>query len=399
MRPVVIATCLLALIGCETQNEQPANNAPGQFHLPSARNAAEIGTTGNIRPIFFFNDQMPTGVTVSHTSRIFVCYPRWGDRVNFTVAELRNGQEIPYPTPEINRADINRPADTFISVQSVVLDPVDRLWVLDTGSINFQPVLPNGPKLVQIDLDLNRVVQKIQFPSNVVLPTTYLNDVRFDLTRGRAGYAYITDSSNMGPNGIIVVDLSTGNSWRRLSGHPSTTAQPNFIPYVEGQPLMLREAGRDPKPMNMGSDGIAISANGSRLYYCPLNGRHLYSVSTDALVDPNQSEQQVERTVQDLGDRGFASDGLESDSSGRVYLTDYEHNAIHVRDPSGDYNMIAQDPHLIWPDTMSIANDGYLYVTANQLNRMPRFNNGRDLRQKPYALFRMRLDAQRVQLK
>ena len=62
------------------------------------------------------------------------------------------------------------------------------------------------------------------FPTDVALPTTYLNDVRFDLRRGEAGTAFITDSSDQGPNGIIVVDLATGESWRRLHEHPSTKA-------------------------------------------------------------------------------------------------------------------------------------------------------------------------------
>jgi len=401
-----IAACFfIALSSCESTQEQEnlqrnATEHPSEsIKLATARNATEIGFTNNIKPIFFFKNQMPTGVTVSHTSRIFVCYPRWGDTVNFTVAELRNGQEIPYPDEQINQADLTRPADTFVSVQSVVVDPVNRLWALDTGSINFQPVIPNGPKLVQIDLDTNRIVQVIRFPSTVVLPTTYLNDIRFDLTRGRAGYAYITDSASMGPNGIIVVDLATGESWRRLSGHASTTAQPNFVPYVEGAPLMQREPNHDPRAMTMGSDGIAISADGRELYYCPLSGRYLYAVSTEALINRNLDDAQVASTVRDLGERPFASDGLESDSAGRIYLTDYEHNAIHARELDGKYRMIAQDPHLIWPDTLCVSNDGFLYVTANQLDRMPRFNNGQDLRQRPCALFRMRLDARPVDLK
>ena len=51
---------------------------------------------------------------------------------------------------------------------------------------------------------------------------------------------------------------------------------------------------------------------------------------------------------------------------------------------------------MIWPDSMSIGSDGYLYFTANQLNRQPHFHNGQDLRQQPYALFRVRIDQQPV---
>lgn len=51
------------------------------------------------------------------------------------------------------------------------------------------------------------------------------------------------------------------------------------------------------------------------------------------------------------------------------------------------------------PDTMLIAADGYLYVTANQLHCQARYHRGRDLRRKPYTLFRIRINAQPVLLR
>jgi hypothetical protein len=53
----------------------------------------------------------------------------------------------------------------------------------------------------------------------------------------------------------------------------------------------------------------------------------------------------------------------------------------------------------LWPDTLAVAGDGFLYGTANQLHRQPRFHEGKDLRQKPYVLFRVRIDASPVRLK
>jgi sugar lactone lactonase YvrE len=149
----------------------------------------------------------------------------------------------------------------------------------------------------------------------------------------------------------------------------------------------------------MGSDGIAISADGARLYYCPLGSRKLYSVDTDALANRSLADPEVGATVTDEGDRGGASDGLESDAAGCIYSTNYEHNAILRRDSDGKWETVAHDPRLLWPDTLSLAADGYLYVTANQLHRQARYHNGRDLRRKPYTLFRIRIDAQPVLLR
>jgi sugar lactone lactonase YvrE len=98
---------------------------------------------------------------------------------------------------------------------------------------------------------------------------------------------FITDSSQQGPNGIIVVDLESGESWRRLNDHPSTKAEnlQDFLPIVEGRPFLVKQQdGSVKQAANMGSDGIAISSSGERLYYCPLASRRLYSVSTQALT-------------------------------------------------------------------------------------------------------------------
>ena len=352
---------------------------------------------GALEPVAYFNGAMPTGVTVSHKGRIFVNFPKWGDDVSFTVAEIRKGETVAYPDESINQTNPADQAAALVSVQSVVVDPVDRLWILDTGSPLFQPTKYGGPKLVCVDLKTDQVSKKILFPQDVALPTTYLNDIRFDLRRGSEGMAFITDSAQKGPNGIIVVDLASEQSWRRLHDHHSVKPEElqTFLPIVEGRPFLERQPDGSVKHgASMGSDGIAINADGNRLYYCPLGSRKLYSVDTNALSDQSLKEQEVGATVIDEGDRGGASDGLESDSAGNIYSTNYEHNAILRRSPDKRWETLTHDPRLFWPDTLSLATDGYLYVTANQLHRQARFHKGKDLRRKPYSLFRIRVDAQ-----
>lgn len=376
-----LGLCVLAVVTAAPADESK---------LSSAR------PEGKLELVATFDGPMPTGVTVSQKGRVFVNYPRWGDPVEFTTAEVKDGKATAFP-PDINKYDKARPGETLVSVQSVVVDPADRLWLLDTGSIEFGP--PTGSKLVGVDITTDKVFKVIPFPPEVALKTTYLNDIRFDLRKGTAGVAYITDSSGNGPNGIIVVDLDSGKSRRRLNDHPSTKAVKNFLPIVEGRPLMERKPNVLPKHLSLGSDGIAISHDGKHLYYCPLASRHLYRVPTDALLDEKRSDDEVGKAVDDLGDRGFASDGLESDDKGRIYLTDYEHNAILRRALDGQYETVAHDPRMLWPDTMSVAADGYLYLTANQLHRQKNYQNGKDLREKPYALFRVKVDAGPVLLR
>ncbi|MFB6276466.1 MAG: L-dopachrome tautomerase-related protein [Halothece sp.] len=382
--PIALAV-MLSLVATQTVFSQPLN-------LPQEK------TIGELELVHPFEKMMPTGITLSQSQRQFVNFPRWGDDVPFTVAEIRDGELVPYPNLAINQATPEKPADSFLSVQSVVVDPKNRLWVLDTGRIEFSPSKFGGPKLVGIDLNRNEIFQKILLPRDVALETTYLNDVRFNLQRGEAGMAFITDSSSSGSNGIIVVDLATGESWRRLHNHASTKPEKKFLPIVEGQPLLNRPATGDPNPFAVGADGIAMGGEGKRLYYCPLSSRTLYSVSIDALVNRNLSDEAVADTVINHGGKG-ASDGLESDDQNRIYITDYENNAIHRRSSDGQINTLVHDPRILWPDTLALSNDGYLYFTANQLHRQPNFHQGKDLREKPYSLFRIPVDAQPVQLR
>lgn len=47
-----------------------------QVKLPSER------FFGKFEAVFLFYGAMPTGVTVSETGRIFICFPKWGMTLN-----------------------------------------------------------------------------------------------------------------------------------------------------------------------------------------------------------------------------------------------------------------------------------------------------------------------------
>jgi sugar lactone lactonase YvrE len=355
---------------------------------------------GELEVVHLFHDAMPTGVTVSRGGRIFVNYPRWGDEVPFTVGELRDGQEVPYPNAAFNQPADDTDPDALVSVQSVVVDPIDRLWILDTGRPTWKLGAPGGPKLVCVDLTRDEVVQTITFAPDVALPTTYLNDVRFDLRRGAAGTAFITDSADGAPGAIIVVDLHSGESWRRLHGHPSTLGQgpPDLRVFIEGEQLLNRPPDGPPTPVRVGTDGIALSADGERLFYSAFSSRRLWSVAVEALMD-RESDAAAVAGVIDEGDKGSTGDGMETDAKGRIYITAGERNSVDRLLPDGSWETVVHDPRLLWPDTLSVAVDGYLYVTANQLYRAPGFRRGRDERRRPYALFRTRIDAGPIELR
>lgn len=346
---------------------------------------------GRLERVADIRGAMPTGVAVSASGRIFINFPRWGDHVPFTVAELIHGLPVAFPSATLNApGDVSNQHNRIVSAQSVVIGPSGmHLWIVDTGTIRPQPITYGGPKLIEVDLRTNQVSRTILIEPAALEPKTYLNDVRLLLNHSQGGYAFISDSSAKG--GIIVVDLSSGKSWRRLGDTPFTRSDPDFVPMVEAKVMMVRERGKQPVRFAIGSDGMAVTADGERLFFRPLTSRHLYSIPTNALIDRTIQEQKLQTMVVDHGEVGGASDGLEADASGGIYLTDYEHNAIHrFTGTVASLETIMHSAEAIWPDSLSLADDGYLYFTANQLNRQAIFNHGVDKRMQPYAIFRIK---------
>ncbi len=347
----------------------------------------------NLEIIHRFEMIMPVGVAVTSGGRKFVSYPRWTDKGEWTLAEINDGKEVPYPDGgEFQRGHKTDPRNNLVSLQGLVTDAKDRLWILDTGTVEMKPVQPFTPKLVCIDTKTNAVTKTILFPESVAPEGTYLNDLRIDGRRGEGeGIAYITDSGTTSPNGIICVDLKSGKSWRRLAGHPSTQPDPQFVGKPETGPLYLRPKPGEKSSVRIGSDGISISPDGEFVYYTPLSSRKLYRVKAAALADIGVSDESVNRMVEDLGEKGVA-DGLEEDTEGRIYITDWEKRAITRRGTDGILETLVQDDRLLWPDTLDLGRDGYLYVLTNQLHRQPNYHAGKELRKPPYLLMRIKLE-------
>ncbi|TWJ16556.1 L-dopachrome tautomerase-related protein [Geobacter argillaceus] len=348
---------------------------------PISYNAAEPVPRGALFEYPYFNDQV-TGIAVSEQGRIFVNFPRWDKDPLYSVAELLpDGSLRPYPDNDWNRwgkDEAGHPEAHFICVQSVVVDTDDSLWVLDPASPGFKGVVPGGAKLLKINLTTDTVERVIPFGDAAAPRNSYLNDVRLDPA---GDVAYITDS---GTGAILVVDLASGKSRRLLADHPSTKAEPGYVPIIAGKELR-DENGRVPQ---IHADGIAIDAAGEYLYYHALTARMLYRIKTSFLKDASLSEAQLAGKVEMLAETG-AVDGMVMDSDNNLYFTALEENAVKRYRPDGSIDTIIKDDRIQWPDSMDISPDDYLYFTASQIHRMPRFNYGRDERIIPYKVFKL----------
>src|SRR5947207_3560098 len=189
-----IIVALAALAASTTQPSQRVvtdASAIQRVQLAVAEGGPAVGKRDpKLQPIALFYGAMPAGVAVSRDGRIFVSFP-WDGAAH--VAEIRDGALAPI----LPREDSRR------SIQGMDIDERNRLWLLD----------PGAGRLLAMDLKSNQIGKRIELSQDVRKTSFYANDVRVDARRGKDGFAYISDSVG---GGVIIVDLGSGERWRRL---------------------------------------------------------------------------------------------------------------------------------------------------------------------------------------
>ncbi|MCU0571286.1 MAG: major royal jelly family protein [Oculatellaceae cyanobacterium Prado106] len=377
---VAIATTLILSSTVLTAFTSIARSHSSQSHTQNSSSvkAAEPSLTPVAQ-----SENLWNVVAVSSTGRIFASFPRWLGENSVSVGEVqKDGSIQAFPGNQWNQWQSGRsPAEQFVNVNSVYVDSQDQLWVVNSAAPNFGTVVPGGAKLVQIDLATNQVQRVYRFDAQIAPEKSVLNDVRV-----RDGYAYITES---GLGAIIVVNLQSGEARRLLADHASTKSDPTLVPTVEGREFRNAE-GRVPQTH---ANGLALSPDGQWLYFQPTYGPTLRRVATADLRNPNLSEPELGDRGESIG-RTVAAGGMFMDRRGILYLSSFEDNSITLRCPNGQLKTWVQDDRLLWPDGGSVGSDGYFYFPVAQVHRIPRFNGGTDLTQKPFDLFKVNTSTQ-----
>lgn len=308
-----------------------------------------------------------TGIAISKNDRVFVNFPRWTTDTPVSVAEIINGVIVPYPSKDWNNWDGGSiTKNKFICVQSVFIDDLNRLWVLDPG-YELASDKTKAAHIYIFNLDDNSLTREYFIPADKISENSYLNDLRID---NQLGVAYISDS-NIG--GIIILDLQTGNVRRVLSSHHSTLSEVKQIViegYVRNHPVQ--------------SDGITLDPDKRYLYYCALMGENVYRVPTKTLLNSKLTELQLGGFVEKFAKTG-ANDGIVFDKNGNLYLTSLEKNAISIADKSGLVSELIADEKIKWPDSFAWDSNGNLFFTTSQIH-LPKEKRG------TYKIFKVKLN-------
>jgi sugar lactone lactonase YvrE len=320
-----------------------------------------------------------TGVAISQKGRLFTNYPLWSDTYKYALVEVKDKKAVPFPDETRNSWKEGQPGkDKWVCVQAVYIDDQDFMWVVDPAAPKMNKVYQQSHKLVKINLSDNSIVKTYTF-EGIADESSYINDVRVDT---KLQYAYMTNSNT---GGIVLVDLNSGKARQVLQGHYSVRSDQNFKFIIDG-----KELTKENVPVKMHSDGIALSPDGTWLYYKPLSDDKLYRIKTEDLRNESLNAQQLGGKVQDLG-KFVTTDGMTFDQAGNLYLGDLQRSAIVKISPDLKMTTLIQDNKLIWPDSYSVSKDGYLYVSCSQIQKQPEYNQGTNKRTTPYTIYRIKL--------
>lgn len=327
------------------------------------------------------SDGMIWNAVAAEGGRVFVGGPRWTGSQGPALALLdKAGKPQPYPDAGWNgwHPGSNN-AIAFVNINAIHLDGKGSLWAIDSGSPDFGgDPLPHGAKAVQIDLRTNRVKHVYEFPAEVALQGSYVDDIRF-----HGKHAYLTDA---GKPGLIVLDLETGTSRRVLNNAPSTTAPKDRVIDVAGS--IVR--GGDGRPLRVNADPFEVSPDGKHLYFGPLSGPWS-QVETRLLDDPKVDAATLERAVQPWADLPPVG-GTAMDAKGNLYFTDLKTSSLRKRAPDGSISTVIQDDRLHWVDAPMIDRANRIWLPVPQMDRGALFNKGVSKMQWPVTLFTLQLE-------
>ncbi|MBK0003775.1 L-dopachrome tautomerase-related protein [Erwinia sp. S38] len=303
---------------------------------------------------------MANQVALTRDNVMFLGLPRYAkDKSTPSLARCdASGKFQPFPGNAWNEWQPGKDGtNAFVYLNSVHMFADDTVWCVDQGSLSagvFSAAdaipQPGAQKLVQLDARSGVILRILRFDETILPAGAQINDMRF-----HGSTLYLSDS---GLGGIIVHDMQSGKTLRRLSGASVMKASAAKIPSI----LAHVKGGKTFHPPN--SDLLEITADGKWLYWAAPTGP-LYRIETRWLKDRSLTDSQLEQHVEQVYANNFAG-GCCMDSRGNVYFSETVTGNITLLSPEGKTAVIASNPSLIRPDGTFISADRKLYIPVKQ---------------------------------
>ncbi|XP_034939871.1 protein yellow-like isoform X2 [Chelonus insularis] len=238
-------------------------------------------------------NNLPLGLEVWR-NKVFITLPKWRSGVPATLTSVprysktKSPKLRPYPSWGWHRQDS---CNGMTSVFRIQVDECDRLWVLDSGTVNLtktpQQICP--PAIFIFDLRTDRLLRRYQLPEEQVKQDSLWSNIVVDIRDGNCDYAraYLSDVWRFG---MVIYDLFSDSSFR-IQHH-------FFFP----DPLSSRYDLHGLRFHWM--DGIfslalsPIDINNDRtLFFHPMSSFREFAVSTSLLIDKESVDANIESFV------------------------------------------------------------------------------------------------------
>jgi sugar lactone lactonase YvrE len=324
-------------------------------------------------------DIAPGNLTATREGRLFMTI-HGQRRAGVGVVEITGrNQWQPFPNAAWNAAPGSGP-EVFNTPNGIVVDSKNRLWVLDHGLWMPGGQAAQAPRLFAFDIATRQLVFRHDFTAEQIPTGNLPQDLAVDAERG---FVYVADGSGRRP-AIVTVNIANRDV-KVFSGHTSLAAE-NVDILMEGKVLNFRQPDGSFRPARFPLNPIALSADGSTLFYGAMNGQTLYGVPT--LVLRGGNAEHIAAAVRRVADKP-KSNGMSTDAEGNHFVTNLETNGIERIGIDGRRTPLVAHPGLLFPDSVRFGEQSWLYVAATQLNRAPIFSGQPEAAQPPYLVARV----------
>jgi len=227
---------------------------------------------------------LTNGIAVATDGSSFLNFPRFkGHLTSPALARITAKGPVAFPGNQWNNW---QPGDdgvnTLVNVNACHIFADNLLWVVDQGAPEGEKPGPGAAKLVAFDRHSGEVKKLIRFDKSALPEGGAPNDLRI-----HCSLIYVTDS---GLGGIIIHDLASGKTLRRLSASVMLQKSENAIQRGFKGRVLQDATGKKP---SVNSDVIEVTADGQWLYYATPTGP-LYRIRTALLRDRSLSDAMLE---------------------------------------------------------------------------------------------------------
>lgn len=362
-------------------------SSPSGFHQNNAfggnRGVSFQPPSSDPRQSYIFENNIPMGAN-RWENKLFITIPRRRlgvpSTLNFiwtNTTDKHNIPLIPYPNAEVNQLPSPGGNGLLVSVYRTAIDTCNRLWMVDTGMLEYpgNNTRVHQSALVIIDLLTNQIIRRYEFKPTDTRPATNLASLVVDVEPHSCenAYAYIPD---LGGFGLVVYSFAENDSWRVNHNYfyLESLAGEFFIGGIRFQ-------------WNDGVFSVALSdifPNGHRtVYFHSMAGTHMYSVSTKVLRNQTLATRSYHGNDFKIeADRGLGSQASASDlhkTSGLLFFGLVNQNGLgcwNTFRPArlDNFDVVYKsDDKFIYPCDVKISGDDLIVLT----NTMPVFLYGR----------------------